>query len=184
MQLYIHAGLKLSHDSKISPSCLPHYSLVTPYGVKHFHCGDAIMSTMASQIISLSIVCSTVCSGADQRKTSKLRVTGLCVGNSPEPVNSPHKGPVTRKMFPFDDVIMQSPLVQVLTCRFLTPTLCLNLCWLVSIRSQGTNFIDILFEILFFFHRQECFWKCLKMWAIFVRHQYSNDWWTLKTSKT
>ena len=39
--------------------------------------------------------------------TSKLRVTGLCVGNSPGPVNSPHKGPVTRKMFPFDDVIMQ-----------------------------------------------------------------------------
>ena len=39
-------------------------------------------------------------------KTSKLRVTGLCVGNSPGPVNSPHKRPVTRKMFPFDDVIM------------------------------------------------------------------------------
>ena len=42
------------------------------------------------------------------KKTSKLRVTGLCVGNSPRPVNSPHKGPVTRKMFPFDDVIMVS----------------------------------------------------------------------------
>ena len=40
------------------------------------------------------------------KKTSKIRVTGLCAGNSPEPVNSPHKGPVTRKMFPFDDVIM------------------------------------------------------------------------------
>ena len=40
------------------------------------------------------------------KKTSKLRVTGLCVGNSPGPVNSPHKGPVTRKMFPFDDVFM------------------------------------------------------------------------------
>ena len=40
------------------------------------------------------------------KKTSKLRVTGLCVGNSPGPVNSPHKGPVTRNMFPFDDVIM------------------------------------------------------------------------------
>ena len=36
----------------------------------------------------------------------KLRVTGLCVGNSPGPVNSPHKGPATRKMFSFDDVIM------------------------------------------------------------------------------
>ena len=41
------------------------------------------------------------------KKTLKLRVTGLCVGNSPGPVNSPHKGPVTRKMFPFDDVIMR-----------------------------------------------------------------------------
>ena len=40
------------------------------------------------------------------KKTSKFRVTGLCVGNSPGPVNSPHKGPITRKMFPFDDVIM------------------------------------------------------------------------------
>ena len=40
------------------------------------------------------------------KKISKLCVTGLCVGNSPGPVNSPHKGPVTRKMFRFDDVIV------------------------------------------------------------------------------
>ena len=40
------------------------------------------------------------------KKTSKLRVTGLCAGNSPGPVNSPHKWPVKRKMFSFDDVIM------------------------------------------------------------------------------
>ena len=44
--------------------------------------------------------------GRRSKKTSKLRVTGLCVGNSPGPGSSPHKGPVTRKMFPFDDVIM------------------------------------------------------------------------------
>ena len=42
------------------------------------------------------------------KKTSNFRVTGLCVGNSLGPVNSPHKGPVTRKMFPFDDVIMSN----------------------------------------------------------------------------
>ena len=41
------------------------------------------------------------------KKTSKLRVTGLCVGNSPGPMNSPHKGSVTRKTFSFDDVIMR-----------------------------------------------------------------------------
>ena len=44
--------------------------------------------------------------GRRSKKTSKLRVTGLCVGNSPGPVNSPHQGPITRKMFSFDDVIM------------------------------------------------------------------------------
>ena len=44
--------------------------------------------------------------GRRSKKTSKLRVTGLCAGNSPGPVNSPHKGPVTRKMFPCDDVII------------------------------------------------------------------------------
>ena len=40
------------------------------------------------------------------KKTSKLRVTGLCVGNSPGTGEFPHKWPVTRKMLPFDDVIM------------------------------------------------------------------------------
>ena len=40
------------------------------------------------------------------KKTSKLCVTGLCARNSPGTVNSSHKGPVTGKMFPFDDVIM------------------------------------------------------------------------------
>ena len=45
--------------------------------------------------------------GRRSKGTSKLRVTGLWAGNSPGTVNSPHKGPVTRKMFPFDDVIMR-----------------------------------------------------------------------------
>ena len=40
------------------------------------------------------------------KKTSKLRVTVLCEGKSPDTVNSPNKGPVTSKMLPFDDVIM------------------------------------------------------------------------------
>ena len=50
------------------------------------------------------------------KKTTKLRVTGLCVGNSPgTPVNSPHKWPVTRKMFPFDDIIL---IIVVITCYY------------------------------------------------------------------
>ena len=66
------------------------------------HYSDVIMSALASQITSLAIVYS----GADQRKTPKLRVTALCARNSPVTGGSPHKRPVTRKMFPFHDVIM------------------------------------------------------------------------------
>ena len=43
----------------------------------HMHYNDIIMSAMSSQITSLTIVYSTVYSGADE-KTPKLRVTGLC----------------------------------------------------------------------------------------------------------
>ena len=58
------------------------------------------------------------------KKTSQLRVAGLCEGNSP--VNSPHKGPVTRKMFPFNDVIMAHKGIDVIThpCPTLNQTLC------------------------------------------------------------
>ena len=47
------------------------------------HYSDIIMSTTASQITSLTIVYSTVYSGADQRKHQKFCVTNLCAGNSP-----------------------------------------------------------------------------------------------------
>ena len=43
------------------------------------------------------------------KKTSKLRVIGLVRGIRGWPVISPHKGPVTRKMIPLDDVIMDMP---------------------------------------------------------------------------
>ena len=49
---------------------------------KILHNHDVIMSAIASQITGISIVCSAVCSGADQRK-HKFRVTGLYEGNPP-----------------------------------------------------------------------------------------------------
>ena len=45
------------------------------------------------------------------KKTSKLHVTGICEGNSPVTGEFPTQGPVTRKMFPFDDVIMTQPFM-------------------------------------------------------------------------
>ena len=64
------------------------------------------MSAMASQITSFTIVCSTVCSGADQRKHQSSASLAFERGIHRWPVNSPHKGPVTGKMFPFDYVII------------------------------------------------------------------------------
>ena len=65
------------------------------------------MGSMASQITSLTIVYSTVYSGSDQRKHQSSASLAFCQGIHRGPVNSPHKWPVTRKMFPFDDVIMR-----------------------------------------------------------------------------
>ena len=70
------------------------------------HYTDVIMSTMASQIASMSIVCSTVCSGADQRKHQSSASLAFVREIHRWPVDSPHKGPVTRKIFPFNDVII------------------------------------------------------------------------------
>ena len=73
------------------------------------------MSAMASQITGVSIVCTTVCSGADQRKHQSSGSLAFVRGIHRRPLNSPHKGPVTRKMFPFNDVIMWSNVADTLT---------------------------------------------------------------------
>ena len=74
--------------------------------VSAWHYIDVIMGTMASQIISLAIVYSIVYSGADQRKHQSSASLAFVRGIHRWPVNLPHKEPVTRKMFPFDDIIM------------------------------------------------------------------------------
>ena len=64
------------------------------------------MSAMGSQITSLTIVYSTVYSGADQRKYQSFASLAFVRGIYRWAVNSPHKWPVTRNILPFDDVIM------------------------------------------------------------------------------
>ena len=64
------------------------------------------MSEIASHITSLTIVYSIVYSDADQRKHQSSASLAFVRGIHRGPVNSPHKWPVTRKRFPFDDVFM------------------------------------------------------------------------------
>ena len=79
---------------------------------------DVIMSSMASQITSVSIVCLTVCSGPDQWKHQSSASLAF--------VRGIHRWPVTRIMFPFDDVIMlllmpasDFPPSELLQCHWL-----------------------------------------------------------------
>ena len=74
------------------------------------HYGDVIMGTITSEITSLAIVYSTVYSDAGQRKHQSSALLVFVRGIHRGPVNSPHKWPVTRKMFSFDDVIMVAQL--------------------------------------------------------------------------
>ena len=70
------------------------------------HYNDVKMSAMASQITSLMMVCSTVCSDVNQRKHQGSASLAFVRGIHHWPMNSSHKRPVTLKMFPVDDVIM------------------------------------------------------------------------------
>ena len=102
-------------SKKLTISALYPYIFIFTSG----HYTDVIMGAIASQITSLTIVYSTVYSGADQRKHQSSASLAFVRGIHRGAVNSPHKWPVTRKMFPFDDVIMISalrlPTVNVIT---------------------------------------------------------------------
>ena len=65
------------------------------------------MNAMASQVTVVSMVCPAVCSGADQRKHQISESLAFVRGIHRWSVNFPHKRPLTRKMSPFDAVIMQ-----------------------------------------------------------------------------
>ena len=99
---------KIAHSSAGRASYGVSFVSITSYP-SSAHYNDVIMDAMVSQITSLTIVYSTVYSRYRSKKTSKLRVTGLCAGNSP-----------LTSMFSFDDVIMLSH------CRTLYKTM---VCW-------------------------------------------------------
>ena len=91
------------------PQCVKDYTCI--YDIYHeicttYHYSDVTMGSMTSQITSLTIVYSAVYADADQRKHQSSASLVIVRGIHRRPVNSPHKWPVTRKMFPFDDVIM------------------------------------------------------------------------------
>ena len=103
--LPIHWKMCLLRSEKLRPLRFTssHAFLKRPPG-HAIHYKDVIMSSMASQITSLTIVYSAVYN--KHRKHQSSASLAFVMGIPRWPVNSPHKWPVARKMFPFDDVIM------------------------------------------------------------------------------
>ena len=101
-----HYYLDLDYLLSVGNRCTPKVSHTELRELSwcQLHYNDVIMSSLASQITSLTVAYSTVYSRADlkHQSASLAFVWGIHWG----PVNSPHKWPVTRKMLPFDDVIM------------------------------------------------------------------------------
>ena len=148
------------------------------------------MGTIVSQITSLTVVYSTVHSNAEN-----IKAPGhwpLLWGIHRGPVNSPHKWPVTRKMFPFDDVIMMTrlcfashikvgcclcmisflkkniqkviiPYFQLVTRRFLSPNSKCDI-------SDVAVFSQTIYSDAFLWIKSFIFWlKC--HWSLFLRVQ-------------
>ena len=118
------------------------------------HYDDVIMGAITSQITSLTIVYSAVYSDADQSKHQSSASLAFVWGIHRGPVNSAHKWPITRKRFPFDDVIMMP--------------------------ANGiTNFIQIAIKIWYFFRKMHfemlsaiCRPFCSDCSMLIIRHCY------------
>ena len=139
---------------------------------------DVIMAEMASQSTSLAIVYSAVWSGADQRIHQSFASLAFVWVIHRGPVNYPHKWPVTRKMFPFDDVFMTftwrkaswPTSVNVIVYR-LPGTKWTNVthCY---IRFLGANFNSIKIKNFIYFILKNAFENVVcKMSAILFRSQ-------------
>ena len=110
------------------------------------------MGAIAYQITSLTIVYSIVYSDADERKHQSSASLTFVRGFHRGPVNSPHKWSVTRKMFPFDDGIMN--------CTTSTPRHRLNLCWLIF------NLIFIIWNMSVILFLSQCLSFPLQQWVM------------------
>ena len=138
------------------------------------HYGDVTMGTMASQITSLAIVYSTVNSSADKIKHQSSASLAF-VRIYQWPVNIPHKGPVTRKLFPFDDVIMGPDVVyrphgSIMIKAFPCHDVIIAHILTHLLLDKMATFSQTIFSDSFLWMQNFMFWLKLQ-WSLFLRVQ-------------
>ena len=116
--------------TKSTLQCLVYYSYV-------------IMGSIASQITSLTIVYSSVYSGAYQRKHQTSASLAFVRIIHRRPVNSPHKRPVTRKMFSFDEVTMMNKMTHLVVMQSIFRKICTRFCCALCCNGYVSNSLRI-----------------------------------------
>ena len=143
------------------------------------HYSEVIMSAMASQITGVSFFFSAACSGADQSKHQSPASLALCERTPPAPggpEDSPHKGPATRKMFPFDDVIMRSRIhLQVQDAKVHQDTLGVSSFSKIWIPLSFCHFTD--YEQQTWWHHTE-YWRLCTVYLMFWKRRITHYWWS------
>ena len=145
------------------------------------HYDDVIMGEIASQITSLTIVYSTVYSGADQSKHQSSTSLAFVWGIHRGPVNSPHKWPVTRKMFPFDDVIMLVHFSAVFLKRSLLKMYSSIICSAATKMRQNFSVCCALLWLhvgqWYGYHSELLHWSLKQTWTVWINksHTIKND---------
>ena len=132
------------------------------------HYSDVVMGAMASQITGVSIVYSIVFFfGIDQRKHQSSASPAFVRGIHLSPVNSPHKGPVTRIMFPFDIVIM-TPNGPACICGITRTnwTMTFQICAIITYTSIR------LICMIYWWYVWLCFWQW-KHWCHSTCNEYT-----------
>ena len=100
--LWLWCANRLYHECNAKKD-FPEFNGTTTTPTPYTHYNDVMVDAVASQITSLTIVYSTVYSGVNQSKYQSSASLAFVREIHRWPVNSPHKGPVTWKMFPFND---------------------------------------------------------------------------------
>ena len=119
--------------------------------LSHYH--YVIMGAIASQITSLTIVYSFVYSDVDQRKHQSSASLAFVRGIHRGPLNSPHKWPVMRKMFPFDDVIMLQGRMKALAMTSFRSMHCTGMLHPCCTRSRAVPITFFVFAQLAIGHK-------------------------------
>ena len=134
------------------------------------------MSAMASEITSLTIVCSIVYWGADQRKHQSSALLAFVQGIHRWPLKSPHRWPVTRKMFPIDDVIMQCMHVAraIVYSHYYISFYYKSLAIFVMGRSVDSNIISTMIRLCLVWPLEMC--ECKVAYNCTVNRFSENKW--------